>query len=106
MANQNKNHCVYLLISNKPYIGQTNNFKSTWNRHNNFKNKYPIACAIRKYGKENIKIKILHNELTQAQANIWETIEIANYNSFANGYNLTFGGYGKSEYKASVKTKN
>lgn len=86
-------------INNKVYIGQTKtSIKKRWNAHKtryNDNNRQGIYSAMRKYGIDNFKIeKIVECPIEDLDE--MEKFYIKKYNSFYNGYNLTFGGEGSS----------
>lgn len=95
------------LITNKSYIGQTNNFIKRLKGH--FNSKYLIENAIRKYEIKNFKVEILWITTSKETANCIEIAAIDFYNARApNGYNLTKGGEGgdtQSGIKRSKETK-
>lgn len=92
------------LINHKVYIGQSRNIEKRWNRHkstilnqndHNYEN--PLYRAIRKYGIENFQFSILE-KCSIEELNQKEIYWINFYNSFFNGYNLTFGGDGSGNH--------
>lgn len=105
---------IYLItnkINDKKYIGQTiQPINRRWTRHvydaNHIKTT-AIACAIRKYGKENFEIR----QIASVESNdplFWlnklEPLYIKAYNSLSpNGYNLDDGGKNKRMHSDSKK---
>lgn len=92
-----KNYIVYKHTSpsNKVYIGITKQtLKARWNNGYGYKNNEYFTNAIKKYGKENFKHKILYSNLTLEQAKELEIKTIAYYGSTNRnkGYNITIGG--------------
>lgn len=105
-------HCIYLYtnkINNKQYVGQTNDFARRKREHNcdafnenRSGHNDVISRAIRKYGKENFKIELLVDDLTQEEANFLEDFYINEYNTrVPNGYNVREGGKGASVTRLS-----
>lgn len=64
-----------------------------------------IASAIRKYGFNNFKVKILHKNILITKLDEFEKMEIENHqsNNKKFGYNLTQGGRGASSAKNVIK---
>lgn len=98
------------LIDGTSYIGQSTQIKEREKRH--WKTAYdekdhsynnPLYRAIRKYGLENFSFEIIKECLVQ-DLNEEEKYWIKYYDTFFNGYNLTFGGDGSGtkEKKDSV----
>lgn len=90
---------VYLitnLINNKKYVGQTRgSLDKRWKRHcwKTKKNKYYLHRAIKKYGKNNFKVEILHSCSSFEEMDNLEKKFIKLYDCrHPNGYNLTYGG--------------
>lgn len=89
---------MYTSPSNKSYVGQTWNERDRKRQHArdaaNNRDKCAIHCAMRVYGFENFKYRILHcNIQTQEELNRLEQFEIVNQNTLKPyGYNLTTGG--------------
>lgn len=88
------------LINNKIYIGQSKNINQRFKRHlktaediNDHSYNNPLYQAIRKYGKENFSFSIIQ-ECSIEELNERQKYWISYYNSFFEGYNLTFGGDG------------
>ena len=94
--------CIYLYtnkINGKKYVGQT--IKPLKQRHYNHLhqngNTY-FDRALKKYGEENFKLEILEDDIFDLdELNKKEIYYIEKYNSYYDGYNLTFGGQGKRE---------
>ncbi len=98
-----KKYQVYRLLfpNNKIYIGITkNDIKVRFKDHCRKDNKNSLVKkAVRKYGKNNIIISILENNLSRKEALQREIYYIEKFNSYtncknSNGYNLTRGGDG------------
>ena len=106
--------CIYRILNKlngKSYIGQTvyDSPKKRWNTHmNNCKNdkhQEHLYRAIRKDGIENFEMSIIYTcnkeELSELECKF-----IKEYNTFGNmGYNMTSGGEGRRDCKASEETK-
>lgn len=91
-------------INGKMYIGQTTTsinrrfFEHKYNAKTRT-DKFPLYCAIRKYGEENFvieKIEECDNDRLDEREIFW----IAYFDTFKNGYNSTLGGSGmkKADY--------
>jgi len=83
-------------INQKQYIGLTrqSNPYDRWKRHlSDSKNnsQYAIHCAIRKYGEDNFKFRIIE-ECPDDLVEDREIHYIEKFNSFYEGYNATLGG--------------
>lgn len=88
---------VYKLTfpNGKIYIGQTKlNPTQRWNNGNGYKGQ-EIYKAITKFGWDNVKKEILHQNLNATEANFLEQKYIKEYNSRDNGYNRNNGGGNK-----------
>lgn len=123
METEEKKWCVYIhycKISNKSYIGITNDIKARWgNKGHKYlvKNKggsyaHPVfAAAIKKYSDWNNDWEhiIFDDNLTEKEAQHIERILIAMFKTNVYrygpnaGYNCTDGGEGKSGYRMSEK---
>lgn len=106
--------CIYRIVNKidgKSYIGQSiyDNPSRRWNTHksNHINEKYEqyLYRAMRKYGIDNfefIKICICSRE----ELDTLECTYIKEYNTFGDGgYNMTTGGQGTRDYKASDETR-
>lgn len=102
------------LFNGDMYIGQTYQpVEVRWMRHvNDAKSgdsRY-LYCAMRKYGIENFKIEIIHICYSDCIKNLIDVLDrmeifyINKYDTYNNGYNLTFGGRGVHGYKKSKET--
>jgi len=94
-------------INQKKYVGKTSkdNPYDRWKEHiNHSKHKentisyssvhsMPIIRALRKYGIDNFKFKVIE-ECSNDNVNELEEKYIREYNTYYNGYNCTFGGEG------------
>ena len=90
-------HCVYVItnkINGKQYVGQTNNFKRRMYNHCLGSDKQVIDMAINKYGKENFKFEIIHDNIPIEEIDDWEIYYINEvYGTYKNkGYNCHIGG--------------
>lgn len=90
------NICIYLIknkLNGNNYIGQTNNFERRIKEHIKG-DKQVVDKAINKYGKENFKFEIIHENLTVKNVDDWEIYYINEvYGSYLNkGYNCHIGG--------------
>lgn len=102
-------------FNNKCYIGQTSkSLDERWKKHlKEAKRNSNCAfhCAIRKYGAEAFEHKILceiYRETTEQLREVldyYECYYIKYYDSYNHGYNMTTGGDGMIEFKASEETK-
>lgn len=97
-------------INNKIYIGQSKNIEKRLKDHKNRandtnSNEYNrhLYRSMRKYGIENFSFEIIE-ECNVDELNEKERYWIEYYNSFFNGYNLTFGGdsSGSEIYKNKI----
>jgi group I intron endonuclease len=103
--------CVYIitnLINNKIYIGKTSKtYKERWSQHisaalaDSSKPDYNFLLhkAIRKYGKEQFKVELLEDNISDEESCLREQYWINFYHSSIlfeenNGYNMTYGGEG------------
>lgn len=87
-------------INNKSYIGQSINIASRWAEHKRLSNSEDqriIYRAIRKYGLENFTFEVLE-ECQEQELNEREIYWINFFDSFENGYNMTYGGDGSRKY--------
>lgn len=86
------------LINHKKYIGQAVDIQTRWKNHRSTMNDpndkgydYHLYRSMRKYGIENFSFTVIE-ECLISELNDRERYWIAFYDSFFNGYNLTFGG--------------
>lgn len=101
---------VYKLTSpsGKSYIGKSKDYSKRFDQHitealNNSDRK--ICKAIRKYGKENISLEILEENISEDEACKLEIMYIEKFDTYKNGYNMTKGGDGiDSETQSKLKT--
>ncbi len=100
------------LTNNKQYIGLTlqSNPYDRWKKHvyDSKNSNYPIHCAIRKYGVDNFKFRIIE-ECSDVIVEEKEIFYIEKYDTYYNGYNATLGGkirYDKDAKPISCYTKN
>ena len=99
------------IINGKSYIGQTvRSLNLRINSHiseamTNHDNMY-FHRALKKYGPKNFTWEILHKCNTIEELNKYEADYIGLYNTFNDGYNLTYGGHGGVPgWKQSEETK-
>jgi group I intron endonuclease len=93
-------------------VGQSRDIKSRWrdHRYNAFNPKdhnynTHLYRSFRKYGLEKFSFEVLE-ECTVEELNQKEIYWIEKYNSFFNGYNLTFGGDGAGSEINKAKVIN
>lgn len=104
------NYTVYMHIcpNNKKYIGITQRTpENRWNKGLGYYSNKHFYSAIKKYGWENIKHKILFSNLTKEKAEQKEIELIAYYksNNDKYGYNIENGGNSIGKHSESVKKK-
>lgn len=104
------NYTVYMHIcpNNKKYIGITQRTpENRWNKGLGYYSNKHFYSAIKKYGWENIKHKILFSNLTKNEAEQKEIKLIAYYksNNDKYGYNIENGGNSIGKHSESVKKK-
>lgn len=85
-------------INHKIYIGQSIDIKTRWTAHKrcskyNDKKDYRLYQAINKYGLDNFDFSIIE-ECKPQLLNEREIYYIQQYDSYNNGYNMTYGGSG------------
>jgi len=104
------------LINSKVYIGFASNFNARITQHKRNYKKYnsKLYYACRKYGIESFSFEIIYQSLDSDHCkNVMENYFIESYNSYYEGYNMTFGGDGtlgrywteEQKRKASIKNK-
>ena len=85
---------IYFPVSDKCYIGQTNNFNRRMIEHAKGREDSLVSRAIKKH--DTWDIAILHVCQSRNAANTLEVEEIRNFDSISpKGYNLNAGGDGK-----------
>ena len=104
---ENHFNCIYCytnIVDGKKYVGQAVNFNKrrkqhvndSYNKNKKYDHNMPFHRAIRKYGIENFKVKILKENLeTQCLLNFWECYYIDKFNTLVKnkkGYNVSSGG--------------
>jgi group I intron endonuclease len=101
-------YCAKNKINGKCYIG----FDSSWpNRMLEHKTNYKLYNrkfydAIKKYGWDNFEWEVLYQSKEGNHClNIMEPYFITEYNSYCEGYNMTFGGEGAYGFKHSDEYK-
>jgi len=95
-------------VNNKVYIGQTStSLERRWYMHNwDENNNSLLHKAIKKHGRENFTIEVIHECETKEEMDFVEIFYIALLNTKApNGYNLTDGGEGRSGFSCTEETK-
>ena len=104
-------YCIKNLANDKLYIGQSTNIKKRWKVHvkelnsNTHCNSY-LQNAWNKYGSDNFKFYVLE-KCDKKELNKKEIYYIKTLFSHCNqnGYNLTFGGEGRSGYHLTNRQK-
>lgn len=94
---EKNNWCVYVHIfpNGKKYVGITGvGVEKRWGYKGRGYIGQIVYNAINKYGWDNIKHKILKENITEQQAKELEKFYINKFDSFNNGYNFTKGGEG------------
>lgn len=89
-------------INNKSYIGQTCKAEDPnlrWCNGKGYSKCRKFYNAIKKYGWENFSHDIIAEAYTAEEADELEKQYIKSYDSINNGYNITFGGAGRHEYR-------
>ena len=94
--NMDNNYTVYMhvnKITQQKYIGITYQRPQVrWGKQGNgYKNQF-FYCAIELYGWDNFEHIILHENLSQIDACLLERKYISEFDTYANGYNCSFGG--------------
>ena len=98
---------IYMIqnrLNLKVYIGLTDNYRRRWKEHCSDK-QLVVQKAIRKHGKENFTFSVIGRYETLEEACQAEMLEISEFGSFGNGYNMTRGGEGMKGYKPSAETR-
>ena len=106
--------CIYRIlnkVNGKSYIGQTvyDSPNRRWNTHKSnytkLKHNEYLYRSMRKHGIDNFEFSILCSCSKDELSNL-EVTYIKEFNTFGNfGYNMTSGGEGTRDYKASEETK-
>lgn len=96
-------------INGKVYIGQTkrpisNRFNDHIRMAEELDSNYHIHRAIRKHGRDKFTLDLIE-EVEEADVNTREMFWVNYFDSFAHGYNMTFGGEGKKGYITAAVTK-
>ena len=97
---------VICFPNGKLYVGRTSltadeRFRQhCWSRQ-------PVGTAIRKYGRENCVVAVLHHDLSWVEAGVLEQFYISEFATRVreNGYNVTAGGEGTVGFRHSVETR-
>jgi len=92
-------------INQKQYVGLTrqSNPYNRWKKHledSRYNSQHPIHRAIRKYGSDNFKFRIIE-ECDESKLEEREIYYIKEFNTFYEGYNATLGG--KIQYDGDAK---
>lgn len=104
-------YSIYRLVNQKTgkcYIGYTQDFEKRMCEHlQDSKRKNTHLCkAIRKHGWDNFQKEIIYQSWEMDHCkNVMESHFIAEYDSYENGYNLTFGGEGAKGPKSNISKK-
>ena len=102
-------YCIENCINNKKYIGQAIDIEKRWNDHRQHLRReshynYHLQRAWNKYGESNFNFYVIEecciDELSER-----ESYYINKFNSFNNGYNLTFGGEGTRGFRHTEEYK-
>lgn len=107
---EEKNYTVYMHIcpNNKKYIGITcQEPEKRWKKGAGYRTQEHFKRAIKKYKWNNIKHKILFTNLTKKEACLKEIELIAKYksNNYKYGYNVSSGGDGANDVKATPEAR-
>lgn len=105
---QDKIYSIYTIsnTSNKVvYIGWTSKKpEDRWKQHKNSKTNTAISRAIRKY-KNDLSFNVIYQSKDIEHSKKMEIFFINFYDTFKNGYNLTYGGDGTIGYKHKDSTR-
>ena len=102
-------YMIICLVTSKAYIGQTKGrIETRVKKH--LEGKTPgcraLHSAIKKYGKENFKWEILHENVIPELLGTLEKQEIAKYNTMSpHGYNLTEGAEDGSQSEETIQRR-
>ena len=102
------------VVNNKCYIGFTEDPVRRWGQHRNHRNKTSnrrIYRAMNEYGVNNFTFEVLYESDNYSHTfEVMEPHYVSEYNSYHNGYNCNFGGYGintpEHKKKLSERMKN
>lgn len=88
------NYCIYDLVfpNNKHYIGISKDPEKRWRNGKGYDTQGKIANAIKSFGWDNVKHKIICDSLTKEQAERLEEYLISELNTIEDGYNTAIGG--------------
>ena len=102
-------YVVENTMNGKCYVGKTTTTVNQRFLEHLFKarhgSKCAIHCALRKYGKDNFKVRQLDSASDKADLNTKEIFWIEKLNSFRVGYNMTSGGDGGCKMSNEVIDK-
>jgi group I intron endonuclease len=93
-------YCITNNITNKKYIGYTNDPETRWYKHQFHGKRGDGSCtqlyrSMKKHGIENFTFEIIENNITdESLAKTREIFFIQEFNTFKSGYNATLGGTG------------
>lgn len=93
-------YCITNTITNKKYIGYTNNPETRWYKHRFHGNRGDGSCSqlyksMKKHGVDNFRFQIIETDIkTESLAKERECFFISEYNTYEAGYNATLGGTG------------
>ena len=104
-------YVITCLVTNKQYVGKTSNINTRLKEHirNALKhshNNHHLYNAIKKYGSNNFITKSIYSSKDNEHILNLEKYFIREYDTYQNGYNMTYGGEGIIGYKHSEITKN
>lgn len=84
-------------ITGESYVGKAKNYKQRMTAHrynlkSGFHSNHLLQDAYNTHGKDSFKYEILEQDITLEMINEREVFWVKYYNSYFNGFNLTFGG--------------
>ena len=90
------------LKNEKVYVGQSVDIKSRWRTHkrelnNNSHKNIKLQNAWNKYGRDNFSFEVILT-CSKEELNSNEKYYVTKYNSYKDGYNMTFGGNDNTSY--------
>ena len=106
---------IYLvtnLVNNKKYVGQVlqrRGYKLRFYEHlvgTKYANTHLLSNSIKKYGKENFKVELIEENISEDLIDEKEIYYIKFFNTYyinKNGYNMTIGGQGIHGYRHTVE---
>lgn len=106
-------YTIYIIenkITNKKYVGKTNDLRKRWTDHinkcNQNKDNFQLYNSMRKHGINNFDITSIYQSNNHDHILSLEKYFIREYDTYKNGYNMTYGGEGTIGRTASKETKN